>query len=239
MTWNEQCVGLEINSATRKFWTSVEGTSAVWRAWAVLATHHETSSSTTGKALTLRAGLHLRDRFDTLIQEHIYFLNIYMFLPVEKKKEDRNSLTNKAHIFLFSSFYHPPLQLQELPRAPSTMEIAEVGESWFCGTQTGCWLPLQPAFTEGKVALLSACAVLPGCSYLPGISSTVYGSFYCWSSAGSWERLPACTWQLSGHGGRCLSFCFPAFEIHVWNVALTAEKGDGFAAFRLAFPKRS
>lgn len=164
----------------------------------------------------------------------------YLHVPSSgKKKEDRNSLTNKAHIFLFSSFYHPPLQLQELPRAPSTMEIAEVGESWCCGTQTGCWLPLQPAFTEGKVALLSACAVLPGCSYLPGISSTVYGSFYCWSSAGSWERLPACTWQLSGHGGRCLSFCFPAFEIHVWNVALTAEKGDGFAAFRLAFPKRS
>lgn len=173
--------------------------------------------------------VHLRDRFDTLIQEHICFLNIYVFLRVEKK-EDRNSLTNKAHIFLFSSFYHPLLQPQELPRAPGAIKIAEVGESWCSSTQTGCWLPLPPAFTEGKVVLHGACAVLTGCSYLPGVKSTVSGSFYCWSSgrqrAGSWEHPLASTWQLRGHGGRCLPFCFPAFEIHVWNVVLTALKSE-------------
>lgn len=92
---------------------------------------------------------------DILIHRRICFLNIYVALCMEKK--DRNSVTNKGHIFPFSSFYHPVLQppgAVELPRAPSAAKIVEVGERLWSSTQTGQRAQPGRRFSEGKVLQL-------------------------------------------------------------------------------------
>lgn len=72
-------------------------------------------------------------------------------------KKDRNSITNKGHIFPFSSFCHLTLQPQELSSCrglPARPKIAEVGERLWSSTQTGWRAQPRCRFSEGKVLQL-------------------------------------------------------------------------------------